>query len=1022
MNVSFHCPDYPRLRGSALLVTLCIITVVSVSMLIFMSRALFVRQLSTSDTANIQAEYLAKSAVEILSGDLRQEMVAGSEKVWTAPQPNTPDIMEVRDPVAMRPSRVVKSEAASLDNFRTLIRQSAAGHSAFEINGKSGVLRSSGENTGISRAKDGRIIAPTRWDKPLLTSMPLNSEALAPDWIYVTRANSFPTSFDQGLKQPFLADGTPNPDFVVGRFAYNIYDISGMLNANTAGFVSTVPSADLAGKGALLFADLSEISGMESVSHTLPEWRTSVGWTDRITSETASPLRLVQSGRETGWRRVTHASDNAFVSRQDLLKWLENQAGISDLRGAASALTHFNVAVNAPSWGPPNIGTPSYEANANTNGIANRFIPAVRNSSTGRPLYENRFDLNQLDAFSNPAGNAAKIKTAFGLERAVDGFRWVYRGQTGSIATIRTPDQVAAAGDVPDFFETLKAAILNGSLGISTPQNSALANKTDDESKDRQIFRIGANIIDQWDADNDPTVIIFDPASSASDVFGVENLPYLGWLTFDVCQETGTQNALIFNRFELWNPHRNANQADAGEYRIAVWGEPRALIVRNDGSGDRFGNPVPYFGAGNTPAPLITFSTSSENFETPKLLRNGVASAQVSPDYPHCFYPQANLMGILVGNVDMGTPTNNGVTFTLSNTKFAPYVYNQPLTIYLQKNIKGNASAPDNFQTYAVWKRYEGRFPYAHAVVADNGFLYSTSGAYRNVNFALGDVRSTRLGTWGAASSNWTGHPRNSTGLPPAEQSLYNLMAGGVGRIFPYTVAQSYTSEGFQFSGTDGILRKGDTPTDNPYVMTNRPIMLDRRFRSVGEMAYAFRDDPMRSLTFSDDNGADGGLLDFFTLTPAPIREDMVSLNAAHPTVLASLLKGVTLDEISGTLLSDTGIIRKIAENMRDFLDIHPQKNPGDLPRLGTLAKDDIAGSSASKIQRESISRAMADLNNTRTWNIMIDVIAQSGLLTSNASSLADFQVRGEKRYWAFLAIDRITGEIVDKRIEPVTE
>lgn len=1022
MNASFLSSDRSSgVRGSALLVSLFVITVVSVVMLIFMSRALFVRQLSASDAANIQAEYLAKSAVEILTGDLLQEMHAGSDQVWPSSMAGAPDIMEVKDAVAIQPSRVVKDGAASLENFRSLIRQSTHGKSSFQIYETSGPLRASGENTATSRSKDGRIITASRWDKPQLTNLPLNSETQAPDWIYVTRAGSFPVSFEQQEREPLLSNGNPNPGFIVGRFAYNLYQIGGLLNANAAGFASTATSADLAGKGALAFADLSAIPAMATSMHTLPEWRNTSGWTERSTSDPSSPPVLVQSGRETGWRKVAYASDNAFVSRQDLLKWLKTHSGVSDVRGAAAALTHFNVAINAPSWGPPDVGTPSYESQAHTASAPNRYIPAVRNPATGYPLYEKRFDLNQLDAFADPEGNAETIKTAFGLERASDGFRWIYRGQPSS-PVIRTPAEVAAAGDTPDFFETLKAAILHRSLGISTPTNTSMTNIPDDENKDRQILRIGANLIDQWDADSNPTVIIFDASSSASDIFGVENLPYLGWLTFDVCQETGTQNALIFDRFELWNPHRNATQAAAADYRISVWGEPRALIVRNDNTGNRFGNSVPYYGAGSTPVPLITFSTGSEKFSTPTLLRGGVASASVNAAYPDCFYAPANLMGILVGKVDMGTPTSTGVTFTLSNTKFAPYVYTQPLTIYLQKNVKKNASDPDNFQTYSVWKRYEGRFPYAHAVHADNGYLYSTAGAYRNVNYSVADVRSSRLGSWGAASSNWSGHPRNSTGILPATSTLYNSYGGGVGNVLPYTIAQSYLSNGFRFLGGDGILRNGDTPTADPYAVTNRPMMLDRRFRSLGEMAYAFRDEPMRSLTFCDENGADGGLLDFFTLTSAPIREDMVSLNAAPASVLASLLKGVKLDESSGTLLSDDSKVRDAAEKMRTFLDENPQKDPGDLPRLGTLVKDDLAGANAPKIQREAVSRAMADLNNTRTWNLIIDVIAQSGLLTDRAQSLTDFQVRGEKRYWVFLAIDRITGEVIDKRIELVIE
>jgi hypothetical protein len=53
----------------------------------------------------------------------------------------------------------------------------------------------------------------------------------------------------------------------------------------------------------------------------------------------------------------------------------------------------------------------------------------------------------------------------------------------------------------------------------------------------------------------------------------------------------------------------------------------------------------------------------------------------------------------------------------------------------------------------------------------------------------------------------------------------------------------------------------------------------------------------------------------------------------------------------------------------------------------------------------------------------MIDMIAQTGHYKPNAQSLQnDFVVEGEKRYWAHVAIDRFTGQVIDKQIELVNE
>jgi len=75
-----------------------------------------------------------------------------------------------------------------------------------------------------------------------------------------------------------------------------------------------------------------------------------------------------------------------------------------------------------------------------------------------------------------------------------------------------------------------------------------------------------------------------------------------------------------------------------------------------------------------------------------------------------------------------------------------------------------------------------------------------------------------------------------------------------------------------------------------------------------------------------------------------------------------------------------------------------------------------------TEAQRESIARALGEADQTRTWNLMIDVIAQSGRYPPNASTLAGFVVEGEQHYWVHVAIDRLTGEVLDKQIEVVNE
>ena len=67
--------------------------------------------------------------------------------------------------------------------------------------------------------------------------------------------------------------------------------------------------------------------------------------------------------------------------------------------------------------------------------------------------------------------------------------------------------------------------------------------------------------------------------------------------------------------------------------------------------------------------------------------------------------------------------------------------------------------------------------------------------------------------------------------------------------------------------------------------------------------------------------------------------------------------------------------------------------------------------------------RALTPASNLRTWNLLIDVIAQTGKYPSyNTTDINKFKVEGERRAWVHLAIDRFTGKVINKQIEYVNE
>jgi hypothetical protein len=71
---------------------------------------------------------------------------------------------------------------------------------------------------------------------------------------------------------------------------------------------------------------------------------------------------------------------------------------------------------------------------------------------------------------------------------------------------------------------------------------------------------------------------------------------------------------------------------------------------------------------------------------------------------------------------------------------------------------------------------------------------------------------------------------------------------------------------------------------------------------------------------------------------------------------------------------------------------------------------------------RESAMRALSSAGQTRVWNLMIDLVAQTGRYKPGETNLDNFAVDGEQRYWLHVAIDRFTGKVIDEQLEEVKE
>ena len=147
-------------------------------------------------------------------------------------------------------------------------------------------------------------------------------------------------------------------------------------------------------------------------------------------------------------------------------------------------------------------------------------------------------------------------------------------------------------------------------------------------------------------------------------------------------------------------------------------------------------------------------------------------------------------------------------------------------------------------------------------------------------------------------------------------------------------------------------------------------------------------------------------------LTNTIRREDTPRVNGGSPSAPSPSPSPLTVAPATNTAVS---LALQTASS--------PVVNKAALTQL--VANETGLGATVTKTQRESIVRALSEVAQTRTWNLMIDVIAQSGRYPPTATAAADlpkFIVEGEQRYWVHVAIDRFTGQIIDQQVEIVKE
>ncbi len=1081
-----------RQAGSALVIVLSLVFLLTGVLVAFLSRSILDQQIASCSASQAQTDILAKGALEIVIGDIRQEIAAGSK-------PDTAGVYTaggVRIFVPSSNQTAVPFATGGVDRtaFPNVLKESFAGQSFFSGTGyltdtfPSSNRASASVTTAASL--NHRVISVAQWNAPLLMVPTSSTDAspkqtfTPPNWIIVTRSDAGVNQSGNTISStdlPHLKDKA-NADFAIGRFAYVIYDEGGGLDINVAG--NGLTPAQNAQRGWLHQVDLTQIPGIVPAGiPALISWRLALTGNNADTTAGSGgmfdPTRSFSSIISNGG-----SGDQCFLSRQDLIAYARNHSDqfSADL-SALQYLSTFSREANAPSWTPEEDAgnSYSYATNAEASSSANRDLANVRVTNTdgftrndntvakvGDPLLKARFPLSRIallnGATTPSADTLTKIKNYFGLSiKSGGGYQTVWIYNHGSASSIYTLDQVAGAKREPDFFELLKAAILAGSLArdpgpLSDQSGPCFGPASDVQAlsslPDAQIIQIGANIIDQYDSDSYPTTIYFQAISNTgyeprNYFYGIENLPYLSRLFAINPYNPASRTFTGYIQPEVWNPHQATNvdtNTSPSNFKVVALGSVQTGIKYYTPSGS-------YSGANGS---TVIFSNSLDP-------STAVSSAQITFPKSAALYNPTVLSSTIGASSDsQNMPTHlagvpNPVLFRSGTSPAMPTT----------GTLSTGAIRPSPSMSFMMeYQAADGNwYPYSTTYNIKMPSLTGTDSGYRYA-YLKADPRTDRFGL----SQHW--HTTPGSSLRPdagaGQEIIYFSPTNGftwnpnqnsahtsgfyLGLLSSNTKAAVGGNIGY-YEDRDATVRPGDAiyGVSNaagdgcPLALTTnamesrRPVILNRPFRSVGELGYAFRDLPWKSLDLFTTSSADAALLDVFSVNDAPVMAGRVNLNTRNRAVLeAALSGGLKLEAqaasvssvsapASAVLSTDVSDIANAIVNWTSSAAASqgPLLNRADLvTRLATVIGSALSTTpdQANKTQREAAVRALADVSNTRTWNLMVDLVAQTGRYPTTATNLDQFLVEGQRRYWLHLAIDRYTGNIVAEQLEPVNQ
>ncbi len=1004
--------------------------------------------------ASYKVDLLRDSVVEVVmqemmrslqkrdTGSFASASSSGSEIQWSLP----------KDRSAYYPATV-----QALNEANTLICSSGRSDGRFSMerleNKKSGLQ---GRSVVIEDAK--------YWEAPCLGKVQDNQ---LPRWLYFQEDGKLVSDLSEVSSQ--------EPPSV--RFGFAMYDIGGLLDIQVAGRTSGQREMRRSGNPTVAYADLTQLPGFtQMMQDELNGFRNSKSNKDLLS---ASDLqRHFEQHYQTNGLIGNPMKENGFISRQDLIRFYKKKGWPTD---SLKYLTTFSRSVERPMFRSDS----TWKSSATNKKWIDLRVQSEfdrlngKKARRGEPLINSYFPLSWLSKLEDESVSSSWIERAFGLKR--NGDYWVYTGGTGSqVSTISTIDQVQAQGREPNFFELLKLGIEEGSLGVSAGY-TASRTRGIDANKDFQILRIGGNLIDQFDSNHEPTVIQF----AQEEFYGLEDLPYLNKFATRPEHVMPTTVGPFYNYVipELWNNNRKQiNPTSTKPYpSIRVRAKEDSWYV--PGFYTTLANKyVPYnaLRASFSTAPITIQNNGLEYYREPRVIRNASGlelSGQTPPVLP------SDMAGVSGYKFDHGTVP----VLTVTSANYAGLIgaFSNAVFYAEYQNSKGNWTPYHTFAGLVnddanMMSRTNGIHP-VHAGFGLNSAICGTirlqgSGVAYTVNplafnhgVVKSDPRTTRFGvsisSHGATGNTFFGdrsmrpdmtinlniagyYDRNlgygaNAGLQPWSYgdtgNYYGTTGGTVGGYIACMAENRYTRSGpypHAYPDLDGVRRWGDygldvnpfitTPKLNPYRsddQTYRPIILDRPFKSVGELGYSYRDMPWKSLDLFTTNSADLTLLDLFDAYEHPaVVAGKLSWNVPYPEIWKSLLTGAdrayqatnpqTISDVDAAKIASKIFQSSIGNNSVPV-------SRSDMVRA--IANTEVSEAwPAFKHHREAVVRQIAEVGQSSTVNLMLDLVVEDGKTQIKPQKSPEFIAQGRKRYWVAVAMDRLTYQIVDMQIEEV--